>query len=107
MGPEYVIVKKGEHGAIMVGGGETFVVPAFPVSDVLDPTGAGDTFAGGMMGHLAHVGEVTTASIRRAIAYGTILASFNVEGFGADKTSALTSDDVEARMAEFRRILAF
>ena len=107
MGSEYVIVKKGEHGAIMVCAGETFVLPAFPLAEVCDPTGAGDTFAGGMMGYLAARGEVTPAIMRRAIAYGTVIASFNVEDFGVRRTACLTRADVEARLDEFRRILAF
>jgi len=107
MGPEYVIVKKGEHGAVMVAGGETFVLPAFPLPEVRDPTGAGDSFAGGMMGYLAEQDEVTPAHMRRAIAYGTVIASFNVEDFGVRRTAALTRDDVEARLKEFRKILAF
>jgi len=107
MGPEYVVVKKGEHGAVLVGEKETFLVPAFPVADVRDPTGAGDTFAGGMMGHLARSGEATPAELRRAIAYGTILASFNVEDFGARRVASLSLEEVEARLAEFRRMLKF
>ncbi len=107
MGPEYVIVKRGEYGAVMVGGGETFIVPAYPVRDVRDPTGAGDSFAGGMMGYLADVGVVTPADMRRAIAYGTVIASFNVEDFGVRRTAALTRDEVEARLEEFRAMLAF
>ena len=107
MGPEYVIVKKGAHGAVMVGKDETFVIPAFPVAEVRDPTGAGDSFAGGLTGYLAECGEVTPAAMRRAIAYGTILASFNVEDFGVRRTAALTRDEVEARLEDFRAILAF
>ena len=107
MGPRYVVVKKGEHGAVMAAEGETFVLPAFPVRDVRDPTGAGDAFAGGMMGYLARSGETTAAAMRRAIAYGTVVASFNVEGFGTQRIAALTLEEVEARLEEFCRILAF
>ena len=107
MGPEYVIVKKGEHGALMAGKGETFLIPAFPVREVRDPTGAGDSFAGGMMGYLARAGEATPATLRRAMAYGTVIASFNVEDFGVRRTAALSLDDVEARLDKFRRMLSF
>jgi len=107
MGPKYVIVKKGEHGAVMAGKAGTFVIPAYPVGAVLDPTGAGDTFAGGVMGYLARAGKVTNRALRRAIAYGTVLASFNVEDFGVKRVASLTSDEVEARMREFRKILRF
>jgi len=107
MGPQYVIVKKGEHGALMVGEEGTFVIPAYPTSEVRDPTGAGDTFAGGVMGYLARAGRVNIRTLRRAVAYGTVLASFNVEDFGVRRVAALTIEEVEARMAEFRKILAF
>jgi len=107
MGPEYVIVKKGEHGAIMVGHGETFLIPAFPLADVRDPTGAGDTFAGGMMGCLASAGAVTPANLRRAIAYGTVIASYNVEDFGVRRTVSLTLADVERRLEAFRHMVMF
>jgi sugar/nucleoside kinase (ribokinase family) len=107
MGPKYVIVKKGEHGAVMVGRDGTFVIPAFPTGEVRDPTGAGDTFAGGMMGYLARRGRVTSATLRRGIAYGTVLASFNVEDFGVRRVASLTLPKVEARLREFRKMLKF
>ena len=107
MGPEYVIMKKGEHGAVMVGGGETFLVPAYPVRSVKDPTGAGDSFAGGMMGRLAGVGEVTTGALREAVVYGTILASFNVEDFGVRRVAALTMAELEERLSSFREMIRF
>ncbi len=107
LGPQYVIVKAGAHGACMVCAGETFVIPAYPTAHVVDPTGAGDSFAGGMMGWLARVGDVTPAAVRRAMAYGTIIASFNVEDFGTRRVAALTPQAVETRLAEFRKIVAF
>jgi len=106
-GPHYVVVKKGEHGAVMVTPDDTFLIPAFPVAEVRDPTGAGDTFAGGMMGCLAEAGDVTPAIMRRALAYGAVIASFNVEDFGVRRTAALTPDEVEERLEKFRRMLAF
>jgi sugar/nucleoside kinase (ribokinase family) len=107
MGPKYVIVKKGEHGAVMVSADGTFVIPAFPTAEVRDPTGAGDTFAGGMMGYLARRGQVTSAALRRGIAYGTVMASFNVEDFGVSRVAALTLPKVEARLRQFRKMLKF
>lgn len=107
MGPDYVIVKGGAHGAVMVSRDETFVIPAYPTTDVRDPTGAGDSFAGGVMGYLAGIRHVTSDHLRRAMAYGTVIASFNVEDFGARRVAALTLDEVERRLAAFRRILAF
>lgn len=107
MGPQYVIVKKGEHGAVMVCESQTFLIPAYPTRTVVDPTGAGDTFAGGMMGALARAGEVTYDNLREAIAYGTILASFNVEDFGVRRVAALSLDEVESRLAEFRKMTEF
>ena len=108
MGPAYVIVKKGEHGALMVSrDSETFLIPAFPTTEVRDPTGAGDTFAGGLMGYLASVGKLTAPHLRRAMAYGTIMASFNVEDFGVRRVAALTTDEVQARLDQFKRMLEF
>jgi len=107
MGPKYVIVKHGAHGALMVSGREVFVIPAFPTTRVKDPTGAGDSFAGGVMGHLSRVGKVTPQEMRLAMAYGTIIASFNVEEFGVRRVASLTLEEVEARMLEFRRVLKF
>lgn len=107
MGPEYVIVKKGEHGAVMVSKDSLFVIPAFPTFEVRDPTGAGDSFAGGVMGYLARVKKVNHASLCRAVAYGTVIASFNVEDFGARRMINLSLQEVEQRMAQFRGILQF
>ncbi len=107
LGPKYVIMKKGEHGAIMVGQHQRFLIPAYPTTNVADPTGAGDSFAGGMMGHLAREGEVTPATLRTAMAYGTVIASFNCEDFGVKRVANLTIEDVESRLAEFREMLMF
>jgi sugar/nucleoside kinase (ribokinase family) len=107
MGPRCVIVKKGEHGAVMVTDEAIFVIPAYPTTEVRDPTGAGDSFAGGVMGYLAEAGEVGPATLRKAVAYGTVLASFNVEAFGCARFLTLTREEVEDRMRQFRSILEF
>ena len=105
MGPRFVVVKKGEHGALVVHGGDKVVLPAFPASDVVDPTGAGDSFAGGMMGHLAHTGDLSLPSLRMATAYGTIVASFNIESFSLDRLRQLRRADIDQRLSEYRAML--
>ncbi|MCM8814046.1 MAG: PfkB family carbohydrate kinase [Candidatus Omnitrophica bacterium] len=106
-GPRMVIVKKGEHGALFYSRDCTFALPAFPLAAVVDPTGAGDTFAGGVMGYLAKAGKLTPTHLRRAIAYGTIAASYNVQGFGMQKTAAMAMADVRARFTEYVRFFKF
>ncbi|MFP6626884.1 MAG: PfkB family carbohydrate kinase [Deltaproteobacteria bacterium] len=101
MGPETLVIKRGEYGAIQFGGGDMFAVPAYPLETVVDPTGAGDCFAGGMFGSLARSGEVTRASLRRAIAHGTVIASFAVEDFGLDRLRTLGKDELEQRYDAF------
>ncbi len=112
MGPKFVIVKKGEHGAIYIGRDasgqiETFVLPAFPTRSVIDPTGAGDSFAGGMMGHLAQQDRVDNAAFKMAMAYGTVVASFNVQGFGLDQMKEIERAEIDARLAEYKQMLTF
>ncbi len=109
MGPRVVIAKQGEHGAGMYTPDGFFGLPAYPTADVVDPTGAGDTFAGGFMGYVAaHAGEeLTDELLRRAIAYGTALASFNVEAFGTERMQTLTGDEVAERVAELQRVTRF
>ena len=109
MGPHVVIAKQGEHGAGMYTPDGFFGLPAYPTADVVDPTGAGDTFAGGFMGYVAaHAGEeLTDELLRRAIAYGTALASFNVEAFGTERMQTLTGDEVAERVAELQRVTRF
>ena len=97
MGPETVIVKKGEHGAMMFTGDECFSAPAFPCEDVFDPTWAGDSFAGGFMGHLARTGDLSAPNVRRAVIYGTVMASFSVEAFSVKGMESLTLSDIEGR----------
>jgi sugar/nucleoside kinase (ribokinase family) len=106
-GAKMILIKKGENGVSLYGDGFIFSLPAFPVGKVIDPTGAGDTFAGGFMGHLARSGRMSHAVLRKALAYGTAAASFNIEGFGVEKTSGLKLRDLEARLAKFRDCCSF
>lgn len=105
MGPKTVLVKKGEHGSIIFSEGRYFALPAYPLESVRDPTGAGDTFAAGVMGYLASTGEVTFANLKLAMLYGTVLASYNVEDFGLDRLRTLTRADIDRRHAEFVEFL--
>ena len=107
MGPKFVIIKKGEHGAMFFGEHETYVMPAFPTPDVIDPTGAGDSFAGGMMGYLAEQDAFDAETLKTAMAYGVIVASFNVEGFGPERMHDITREDIDKRMTAFRKMLSF
>lgn len=107
LGPRTVLVKRGEYGAILFSPGSVFAVPAFPLEHVFDPTGAGDTFAGGLMGALAASGDRSERGLRRAIVYGSVLASFVVEGFGARRMWELTRDEVEARYRQFVALTEF
>ena len=105
MGPKTVVVKRGEYGAVMVSNGAFFVIPAFPLESVYDPTGAGDTFAGGFMGYLAGQGDVSGATLRRAMVYGAVMASFTVEDFSLDRLTRLRREDVEARYRAFHDLV--
>ncbi len=107
MGPKFVIIKKGEHGAMFFSEHETYVMPAFPTPDVVDPTGAGDSFAGGMMGYLAERGDFKPRTLKEAMAYGTLAASFNVEDFSLERFKAITREDIDRRMEEYRKMLSF
>ncbi|MFC1593780.1 PfkB family carbohydrate kinase [Candidatus Omnitrophota bacterium] len=107
LGPAMVIIKKGEHGVIFSSKKFIICLPAFPVTSVVDPTGAGDSFAGGFMGYLSRVNRITDSHIRKALAYGTILASFNVEGFGSEKTATLSQKTIDNRYAYFRKIASW
>lgn len=106
-GPRMILVKKGEHGVIFYSDEFIFSIPAYPTDKVVDPTGAGDTFAGGFMGYLAKAKKINSGAIRKAIAYGTIAASFNVEDFGLARTARLTMRDLTQRFADFRRFVLF
>ena len=106
-GPQTVVVKKGEHGALLAHGDSLFWAPAYPVENVVDPTGAGDTFAGGMMGYLARAGEVNETTLRRALMYGTALASFCVEDFSMRRLKTLTLEEVVQRLRTLREMTRF
>lgn len=102
-----IMIKKGEHGVLFYDGKNFFSLPAYPAEKVADPTGAGDTFAGGFMGYLAKCGKLSRSSIKEALAFGTIAASFNVEGFGLEMSSRLTLREVKARLSSFRNTVIF
>lgn len=101
MGPKRVLIKRGEYGVIQFSPDSVFAIPAFPLEQVFDPTGAGDTFAGGLMGELARSGDDSERSLRRAIVYGSVMASFCVEDFGADRLRRLTHEEIEQRYRQF------
>jgi sugar/nucleoside kinase (ribokinase family) len=107
MGPQFVVIKKGEHGAMFFSRHETYVLPAFPTADVVDPTGAGDSFAGGMMGYLAEQGNFEPKTLKQAMAYGILVASFTVEDFSLDRLRRIERPDLERRMEDYRRMLSF
>ena len=107
MGPESVMIKRGEYGVLYFSGESVFSVPAYPLEEVFDPTGAGDAFAGGVMGYLASSGDTSPAGVRRAIVYGTVLASFVVEDFGGRRMRTLTRDDIEQRYRQFVALTQF
>ena len=107
LGPKFVIIKKGEHGAMFLSEAGSFVMPAYPVADVVDPTGAGDSFAGGFMGYLASVGRTDAASLKTAMAYGTVVASFNVEDFSLRRFLRTDREEIDARLADYRSMMAF
>lgn len=107
MGPKYLIIKKGEHGALLFGPGKIFFAPALPLEEVFDPTGAGDTFAGGFIGYLARTGEVSFDNMKRAVIAGSAMASFCVEKFGTERIQNLTEDEITARIQEFVNLVNF
>lgn len=107
MGPRYLVVKKGEHGAFLFEGDNVFFAPALPLAEVFDPTGAGDTFAGGFMGYLAKTGDVSFENMKRAVVYGSAMASFCVERFGTERLLHLTQEDIAARVQRFVDLVHF
>jgi len=101
MGPKYLIIKKGEHGALLFYGDKIFSAPALPLEDVFDPTGAGDTFAGGFIGYLARINDISFESMKAAVIIGSAMASFCVEKFGPNRMKELTAADIDNRVKEF------
>jgi len=107
MGPKYLIIKKGEHGALLFHGKDIFFAPALPLEEVFDPTGAGDTFAGGFMGYLASTNDVSFENMKRAVIYGSAAASFCVEKFGTQRLEELSKAEINERVKEFVKLVDF
>ena len=107
MGPKYLIIKKGEHGALLFHGDDVFFAPALPLEEVFDPTGAGDTFAGGFMGHLAKTGDISFENMKRGIIVGSAMASFCVEKFGATRLKEISKEDISNRIQQFKDLVSF
>jgi sugar/nucleoside kinase (ribokinase family) len=106
-GPKTVVIKKGEHGAFMFTKSSVFYAPAYPLESVFDPTGAGDSFAGGFMGYIARTNDLSEASLRRAMIHGSAMGSFVVEGFSVTRLLEITAGDIEKRVAEFHELVSF
>lgn len=107
MGPKYLIIKKGEHGALLFHGENVFFAPALPLEDVFDPTGAGDTFAGGFIGHIARTKDISYENMKTAIIVGSAMASFCVEKFGTERLKSLTKTEIDRRMVQFQELVNF
>ncbi|TXE18330.1 sugar kinase [Psychroserpens burtonensis] len=107
MGPKYVVIKKGEHGALLFNNGHMFYAPALPLEEVFDPTGAGDTFAGGFAGYLAKTEDYSFENMKNAVIYGSTLASFCVEKFGTERMQNLSKGEIDHRLKDFKRLTQF
>ena len=107
MGPQYVVIKKGEHGALLFHNEDMFYAPALPLAEVFDPTGAGDTFAGGFAGFLAKSGNISFENMKNALIYGSCLASFTVEKFGTERIESVTKEEVKKRLQQFKQLTQF
>ena len=107
MGPKYLVIKKGEHGALLFHGEKMFYVPAMPLAKVFDPTGAGDTFAGGFIGYLAQTDNISFENMKRAVVYGSVMASFCVEEFSIDRLKGLKKSEINARVKDFVKLTKF
>lgn len=107
MGPEFVVIKKGEHGALLFNNGEIFFAPALPLEEVFDPTGAGDTFAGGFIGYLASTHDISFENMKRAVIYGSNFASFCVEKFGVERMLELKPEEIRNRLKQFKQLTQF
>lgn len=106
MGPKYLIIKKGEHGALLFHGDNIFSAPALPLEEVFDPTGAGDTFAGGFIGYLAKTGDLSFENMKRAVIWGSAMASFTVEKFGTERIADLTKEEINDRLRTFKELVS-
>ena len=106
-GPKHVVIKKGEHGAFMFTQSSIFFAPAFPLESVFDPTGAGDSFAGGFIGYLAKTGDLSEANLRRAVVYGSAMGSFAVEKFSVQRLLEITPDDIKRRVGDIHKLVNF
>jgi sugar/nucleoside kinase (ribokinase family) len=107
MGPKFVVIKKGEHGALLFNNGDVFFAPALPLEEVFDPTGAGDTFAGGFIGYISKTGDISFENMKRAVIAGSNLASFCVEKFGTERMETLTHDEIQKRLLQFKLLTQF
>ncbi|GAA4268935.1 PfkB family carbohydrate kinase [Hyunsoonleella aestuarii] len=107
MGPKYVVIKKGEHGALLFNNDHVFYAPALPLEEVFDPTGAGDTFAGGFAGYIAKTSDISFENMKNAVIYGSTLASFCVEKFGTERMQNLSDEEVHKRLAQFKQLTQF
>jgi sugar/nucleoside kinase (ribokinase family) len=108
MGPKFVVIKKGEHGCLLCTDRDTFVLPAFPADKVVDPTGAGDSFAGGMMGYLStQHGSLSPATLKRALAFGTVVASFTIADFSLAGLKSASREQIDDRWHEFKQAMSF
>jgi sugar/nucleoside kinase (ribokinase family) len=107
MGPKFLIIKKGEHGALLFHEDQVFFAPALPLEDVFDPTGAGDTFAGGFIGHIARTKDISFENMKTAIIVGSAMASFCVEKFGPQRLKEITKEDIDKRLAQFQQLVSF
>ncbi|MBI3136333.1 MAG: sugar kinase [Bacteroidetes bacterium] len=107
LGPKHLIIKKGEHGALLFGPGKVFFAPALPLEEVFDPTGAGDTFAGGFIGYLAKTGDTSFENMKRAVIAGSAMASYCVEKFGTERIMNLTEDEINTRIKQFRNLIDY
>jgi sugar/nucleoside kinase (ribokinase family) len=107
MGPKFVVIKKGEHGCLLCTERDTFVLPAFPAEQVVDPTGAGDSFAGGMMGYLSTQGTFSPATLKRALAFGTVVASYTISDFSLGGLKSLTRDQIDERWFHYKQAMDF
>jgi sugar/nucleoside kinase (ribokinase family) len=106
-GPRHVIIKKGEHGAFLFRDNNIFFAPAYPLESVFDPTGAGDSFAGGFIGYLARTNDLSEANMRRAVVYGSAMGSFAVEKFSIERLMSVTREELDARLHAFKQLISF